>query len=253
MLDYTIVVPSRKRVHNMPTILDLLPSALICVDEREKNDYLEIVDESKLITHPAFDGAPKIRNWLLEEIKTKAIFFIADDFVGVKSTTGSNRFITDPEEILQIIENALIACDDLGLGVCCFSRTTNTTIINPDMRPIVPVQQVFSALGVMNSARYRKWETCLHGRADIDYTMQTLKEDRCVYADVRFYFDFGRIYSGRGGAVGLITTEQFMASSVRLKKKWGKYISFKGPSFSKNEGQVHCSINVTRYNKSGQR
>lgn len=236
----------------MPTIRELLPSAIICVDEREVEDYRSYVPDENLLAHPEFDGLPAIRNWIVDTIKTDAVVLIDDDLTCVRCTTGSKRAVTDSEEILAIIENGLIACSDLDLGVFCFSRTTNTTIIRPDVRPIVPVQQVFSAFGVMNRARHRKWRTDLHGRADVDYTMQTLLDDRCLYADIRYYFDFGRIYSGRGGAVGLISTSDFLEASKRLKDRWGKHINYGGRGFQKSDSSLHCGINVSRTNPSAQ-
>jgi hypothetical protein len=78
-------------------------------------------------------------------------------------------------------------------------------------------------------------------------------EDRCVYADVRFYFDCGPIYSGRGGSVGLITPEVFATSSRVLRDRWGKSLSFKAPSFVKNRNVTAMSLRVTRTNKVAQR
>jgi hypothetical protein len=51
-LDYAIVVPSRRRPHNMPTIRALLPTAMVCVDEREIADYQLFVPGERLLAHP---------------------------------------------------------------------------------------------------------------------------------------------------------------------------------------------------------
>ena len=37
-LDLAIVVPSRRRTHNMATSRLLLPTAIVCMDEREADD-----------------------------------------------------------------------------------------------------------------------------------------------------------------------------------------------------------------------
>ena len=57
-MDYRIVVPSRRRSHNMETIRWLLPSALVCIDEREFDDYARVCDVNRLIVHPPIDGLP---------------------------------------------------------------------------------------------------------------------------------------------------------------------------------------------------
>lgn len=128
MIDYQIVVPSRKRAHNMETIRWLLPTAKICIDEREVDDYAPFVEKSRLIVHPPIDGLPGTINWMMDNIQCECLVEIDDDFCGVQVNVGSKRFITDSEEILAIIENAMICTKDLGLTAFCWSRTPNTTI-----------------------------------------------------------------------------------------------------------------------------
>ena len=252
-LKYQIVVPSRRRVHNMAHIQRLLPSAIICVDEREADEYATAVPGPNLLYHPPMDGLPQVLNWTIEAMKAPVLVVIDDNLQGVQSTTGSQRFIADPEEILAILENAMRNCHDLGLSTFCFSRTPNVTITKPEWRPIVPTQVVASCRGVMGAARKRKYRIDMHGRADLDWTMRTLLEDRCIYADVRFYFDFGPIYSGRGGSVGLITPEVFEASSRALKRRWPGCLSFKSPGFLKRKNVAAMSIRVSRTSKLAQR
>ncbi len=252
-LDYTIVVPSRKRAHNMPVLRSLLPTALICVDERERQDYAPFVPQNKLLLHPPMDGLPSVINWMQHAIETPILIEVDDDFQRVIVTTGSQRKLTDPIEILAVLENAARACQDLGLSAFCFSRTPNTTIIRPAERPIVPVQSVCNAFGIMGAARHRPYDTTLLGRADVDWSLQTLLEERCVYADVRFYFDCGRVFGGRGGNVGLITPAKFKQTSVELQKRWGRYVSFKAPAFAKKRTVAAIRLKVSRTNPTAQR
>lgn len=255
MLDYAIVVPSRRRPHNMQVIRALLPTALVCIDEREQAEYLEVVPADKLLLHPPLKppGLPAVMNWMMDAVKQPILVEIDDDFQGVQVNTGSQRYITDPEEILAIIENAARACRDLGLTVFCFSRTPNTTIVRPEERPIVPTQSVCNAFGIMGAARHRKYDTTLTGRADVDWTLRTLLEDRVVLADIRFYFDCGPVFSGRGGNVGIVTADNFAAVSRALARKWGKSVSFKPPAWVKRRDVTPIRINVSRTNKTAQR
>jgi hypothetical protein len=254
MKKLSIVVPSRKRVHNMQTLLGLLPTATICVDEREADDYRAAVPAPQLLLHPPMDGGlPEVMNWIIDNVKAPILVTLDDDFQGVQATTGSQRYITDPEEILAIIENAARCCADLGLGAFCFSRTPNTTVIRPSERPIVPTQMVAGCRGVMNAARHRKYRVHMHGRADLDWTMQTLLEDRCIYADIRFYFDFGPSYAGRGGSVGLITADGFEAATRALKQRWAGCLVYKAPGWVKKRNVAAMGIKVSRTNKRAQR
>lgn len=251
--DYTIVVPSRKRTHNMATIRALLPTALICVDEREREDYAPLVPAGQLLVHPRMDGLFAVINWCMDHIDAECLIEIDDDFCGVQVTTGAKRFITDPIEILAILENAMVACRDLELSAFCFSRTPNTTVIRPDERPFVPVQSVCNAFGVMGAARRRHYDTRYLGRGDVDWTLRTLLLDRAVLADVRYYFDCGDVFGGRGGNVGLVTPETFKETSQLLKRIWGKHVSFKPPGYVKNRQVDAIRIAVSRTNKTAQK
>lgn len=252
-LDYTIVVPSRKRAHNMPVLRSLLPTALICVDERERWDYAAFVPSDRLLVHPPMDGLYNVINWMQEVVRSKILIEIDDDFQRVLCTTGSRRRITEPRDILAVLENAARACQDLELTTFCFSRTANSVLLRSDIRPIMPVQPVCNAFGMMGAARHRPYGREYLGRGDVDWTLRTLLEDRCVYADVRFYFDCGRVFGGRGGNVGLVTPAQFKATSALLKKKWGRSVSYKPPAFARKRSVAAISIKVSRSNPTAQK
>jgi hypothetical protein len=240
----------------MPVVRALLPSALICIEDSERESYKAAgVPDDKLLLHPKLDppGLPHVLNWMQDAVKQSILIEVDDDFVGVQVNTGSRRFITEPDEILAILENSAQACRDLGLTTFCYSRTPNTTIIRPEERPIVPTQSICNAFGVMGAARHRKYDAKLYGRADVDWTLQTLLEDRVVYADIRFYFDCGRVFSGQGGNVGLVTADQFAMVSRALAHKWGNSISFKAPAWVKRRQVSPVRIAVTRTNKTAQK
>lgn len=252
-LDYAIIVPSRRRAHNMGTIKLLLPTATICIDEREADDYMAVVPKARLLLHPPLEGLPAVMNWIQDNVNQQILVENDDDFAGVQVTTGSRRFITDSEEILAIVENGAQACSDLGLTTFCWSRTPNTTVIHPDMRPVVPTQAVCTAFGVMGAARHRKYDTRFTGRADIDWALTTLLKDRCLLADVRYYFDTGDAFAGRGGNVGVVTAEQFTAASRGLVEKWGNALSMKPPGYARKRQVAPLRIVATRTNKVAQR
>lgn len=118
----------------------------------------------------------------------------------------------------------------------------------------MPTQPVFRVFGVMGKARRRHWRADIPGRADVDWTLQTMLLDRIVYADVRFFFDCGAVFSGRGGAVGMLTAEMMEASTRALKKRWGSSVSFKQPGFmKKSRDMASISMRVRRHNKTAQK
>ena len=84
----------------------------------------------------------RVKNWMIDNVQPEVLVEIDDDFQGMQSNVGSRRYITDHQEILAIIENSIVCCQDLNLTTFCYSRTQNTTIIHPEVRPIVPTQAV---------------------------------------------------------------------------------------------------------------
>jgi hypothetical protein len=247
------VVPSRGRAEAMPALLKLLPTAFICADERERAAYAKVVPKKQLLIHPPSTGAPAARNWIFQNTDAECLIQCDDDLRGVQVNVGSRRFLTDPDEILAVLENAVTACSDLALTTFCFSRTANTTVIRPAERPIVPTQQVYGCWGVMNAARRRLYDATLKSRGDLDWTLKTLLADRCVYADVRFYFDFGASFSGSGGNSGLVTADDFRIATETVAKRWGKAITFKRPAWMKTGDTVAGKPAVKRSNRLAKR
>jgi hypothetical protein len=121
------------------------------------------------------------------------------------------------------------------------------------LRRIIAKEEVFRAFGIMGNARKRKWRTDVPGRSDIDWTLRTMLLDRCVYADVRFFFDCGAVFSGRGGNVGLVSAQQFTDATRELRKTWGCHVSFKSPGYLKKREVASLSLKVSRTNKIAQR
>jgi hypothetical protein len=252
--EYSIVVPSRKRVHNMAVIRYLLPTAIICVDEREVDDYARRVPKQNLLLHPPMDGKPRIMNWLMDEPSlAETLIVIDDDFCRVLTTMGKVRSITNAQDILALLENAARNCRDLELTTFCFSRTANPAMLKSDVRPLRAVHPVTNVFGVMGAARRRKFDTAIVGRSDFDWTLETLLHDRLVYADTRFFFDCGRVFAGRGGMVGLVSPDAFKNSTQLIANKWGSSVSFKPPGFVKKKSVDSMSIRVSRTNPTAQK
>lgn len=228
-----------------------MPSALVCVAKAEADSYSEVVPANQLLLHDDLPSLISIRNWLNATIQEDCLVQIDDDLRCVRGLVGKARKITDPDSIRELIENSARVSADLDIGVFCWSRTQNVIISDPIFQPIRFVQPVSCAFGMRGSARNREFDPELPGRADFNFTMQTLLKDRILYADVRFYFDHGSIQSGLGGNVGVLTAEAYATSSEKLQKRWGKYVSFKPPSYRKKgtaQNMQSMSVRVRRQN-----
>lgn len=253
-LDYQIVVPSRRRAENMPRLRSLLPDAYICVDQAERTDYAAHVPEDKLLLHPGKVGGPAVRNWIINNVDAPILVMSDDDFQGVRMLCGSHRFITNADDIRAIVENSARVCDDLDLTTFCYSRTANPIICQPDHYPAEAVHPVYGLFGIMGRARYRLYDEKLRSRADLDWSLRTFLEDRIVYCDLRFYFEFGASFSQSGGNSGLVSAEDFEAAAKLIKQRWGKHVSFRPSNFTRGHRQTsNGSIRVRRSARNAQR
>ena len=181
----------------------MLPDATVCVARSEAEDYRPIAP--RLLVHDDLDALVHIWNWLQDTVQEDCLICVDDDLRCVRRLIGRPRKVTDPEVIRAIIENSVQIAADLDISTICWSRTANTLLLDPESRPIRFVQPISASFGLRGRARERRFDPCFIGRADADYTMRTLLEDRITYADVRWYWDHGRVFSGRGGNVGLGT------------------------------------------------
>jgi TET-Associated Glycosyltransferase len=237
MLNYKIVIPSRRRVQNMPPMRALLPDAFVCVDEAEVADYRAAVPESKIIPHPPLGSLARIRNWILNSLSEPVIVMIDDDLLRVRTVfTRTKKSIRDPESILDIIENSMAAAQDCGAGVFCWMMIDNPYLLSipPDFAPIKMNGVISGSFGLLGRAREtRRFDERMIGKADFDFTLETLRVDRFMFVDTRFQFHHARVFGGQGGNVGLIDQAAAERTNRRMRKKWGGYFSDAKPNYVK--------------------
>ena len=234
----------------MKRVLGLLPEALICVAKSEAADYSEVVPAAQLLFHDDLPALVPIRNWLNRTIQEDCVVQVDDDLKAVWFLIGKKRRTTDPAVIREIIENTHRVAADLNISVFCWSRSANQFVLRPWLNPIRFATPISCSFGLRGRARQRRFDPGCPGREDFDFSMQTLLEDRILYADARFYFDHGRIFSGLGGNAGLITDGQFASATERLKQKWGRFLSMDKPGFQKGKANnvPAMSVRVRRHN-----
>lgn len=220
---YRIVVCSRKRTHNMPTILELLPNATVLVHESEREDYLKFVPEEQLATHDKL-GISRIRQYALDCFPDETIVFIDDDFKGVRSLVGERPSgYADAESIKQIVENAVNTSKDLGIDLFYWNRIANPMQFNGGNPFYFCAGYAGGAFGV--NRRLLSFDQNLSEREDVDITLLSLLKNRKVLIDNRLYFQFGNVNQGTGGLQGLRSSEATTANNAYMKRKWGKWIT----------------------------
>jgi hypothetical protein len=220
---------------------------MVAVAESERGDYAEVVPPSQLLLHDDLPTLPDIRNWLSRTIQEDCLVQVDDDLKWVSPMIGKRQKCTDPLKIWEIIDNTHTVAADLDITVFCYSRSQNSFLTDPEFLPFRLAAPLSSTFGLRGAARERLWDNTMMGRADMDFLLRTLLEDRIVLCDMRLLFDHGRVFSGRGGAVGMISAEHFADVTVRLSKRWGRFIGH-GPNFRKTSNTSPMSIKVNRMN-----
>jgi hypothetical protein len=237
-----------------------MPDATVYVAEDEMDDYAPHVPRASLIAHPKASTLVECYNWMLTQFDEPCLIKADDDLVSVDIMRHDRlRANRDPEVIKRIIENAVESCEDLNLGVFCWSRNQNYVTSRTHEHPFRLMLPVMGTFGVMGKARYRKWDIAMHGRADFDFTLQTLLEDRIVLCDSRYYFNHGRVFTGEGGLRGKVTGDHFKIATELLVKKWGDCVggggtkAGRGRPKGKGSGmaKIGFALNVSRRNRSG--
>jgi len=243
---YEIVVPSRRRVENMPRILRLLPTATVTVDEREADDYAPHVPADRLLLHAPTETLGQVRQWVLDHREAEAVVMIDDDFRAVVAMPGRKpRRIVEPAAILRIVENAVDVAADLGVALFCWSRMPNPLQFCGHA-PASLAALASNAWGVVG--REFAVDKALNLCESVDLTLQNLLHRRIVWQDRRFYFDCGGVWAGQGGLQGVRTSDGEAAERRRMARRWGPYLELEA---AKKGGTTGMSIRVQRQSALG--
>jgi hypothetical protein len=239
--DLSFAIPSSGRAEVcLNTIRMLVPTATVYVAEKEAEDYLRAgVPPAQLRTHPNLDGMGAIRNFLVQDSKTKALVSVDDDLQSVLVRVGRKpRKITDPERIREVAySTALIASE---IGVAMFGWGVQPfPMYYKDSDPMSLSGAFGGAVGYLG--KLAKYDDRLKVAEDVDAIMRELLERRVVFSDKRFYWNFGRVMGGVGGLQGKRTEERCRLDKELLKQKWGDQLRI-----SEDKPGVQCHIRVKR-------
>lgn len=224
---YRLVCPSRKRTFLMGRYMAMFPYATVTVDESEMDAYAPFVPKEQLVPHPPFSCLPEIRNWILDTFTEPCIVMSDDDICQVKVLGGHMRGLKRAADLQRLIENGLQIAEDLDIGL--FGWNPSCPLVSDYFvrDPISLTKDCAGIVGIRGPARHRRYDLGATGRADVDFTLQALAEDRIVLIDLRFHFDVGTNQSLKGGALGLISEEQRIKASDYTRKKWGNFIALR--------------------------
>jgi hypothetical protein len=228
-----VVIPSRNRVQECAHALRLFPDATIVVHGEEVDQYREgLPEQVEIHSHDLEGGIAPIRQWVLDNFDDEAILFVDDDVKYLKVVAGHEdhgRVIKDPLAIAQVIENAAYIASEIGAPIFGFSQTSGDVRKYRPTDPINMAGWVGSVIGVVG--REIDYDVTLKMRADIDFCLRALLEQRIVFIDKRFSFVHHKMFGHRGGNAHMRGKERSELEMALLKERWGNWVSFvKGKS-----------------------
>jgi hypothetical protein len=205
MIDYEIIIPSRRRQNELRGYFNLFPSATIFIHESEHDAYAKIVGKEKIRTHNK-QGLWAIHREMILTSEHEIVVHIDDDVNKVFFNSGDERgliAIKDPEHILSVIENTAQTAKDLGLELFGWDLQGKPHYFKPTQpfQLTTPIDTAFGTIG-----RRLLPDPDFFTSGGVDLNLNALLHSRVTWMDTRYFFDNGKVFGGRGGLQGLRTS-----------------------------------------------
>lgn len=216
-----VVIPSKGRASTIKDrSLKFFPDAVVTVDEEDLDDYRSKGIEN-LLPHPKLGSLAEIRNWILSTIPDD-LFMPDDDLCQVYSVVGrNNRRYNDPDDIMQIVENAAFITRQIGAGYFGFSNSPDPKTFKP-FDPINFSGWVGSQVG--HIGRRLHYDNRLSLYDDCDFSLENLLRLRIVFIDTRFVFQCYKTLRQPGGNTRFRSSERSANETEYLQQKWGRWV-----------------------------
>jgi len=163
----------------------------------------------------------KLRNWVLDNFKSKIVVMFDDDIDCLWSNTRFIGFaIRDAKTIDDILLNTAQCCADAGCHFFGFSQNWDVRKYQAN-KPFILNSWVGGVVGIVESKiRFNEHNGF---RVDIDYSLRNLLKHRIIWRDERFSFRQKRLYN-KGGLSQYRTAERDKSDVEYIKNTWGKYV-----------------------------
>ncbi len=228
-VDLRVVIPSRGRIEECKHAVKLFPGALVVVHQPEYDDYrAALPSHVEVMPHKLEGGIAPIRQWVLDTIPNTAVLFVDDDVRYLKVVAGfetASRVIKDPVAIAQVVENAAYIAGEIGAPIFGFSQTSGDVRKYRPTDPISLSGWVGSVIGVYG--RNIEYDTTLRMRADIDFCLRALLEERLIFIDSRFSFIHHAMFQHKGGNAHMRGAERSKREIDVLRQRWGQWVDVK--------------------------
>lgn len=236
LYDIRILILSRGRSDNVSTV-NVFPDYIeLLVPESEKDLYASKYANPILTIPDDVIGLGRVRNWVLDNFKENTVVMLDDDIQRCYCISGLHaRQIKDKDEMVQIIINDAVMCQDLGLH--CFGYTQTDIRKYSGCEPFKFTGWVGCVIGVVGR-KYRFRDDKY--KVDIDYCLKNMLVDRVLWIDCRYYF-FQNRDNNKGGNSIFRTADEYQKSLDSLLQTWKGWLTM-----SENRSQVSLRTHIKR-------
>jgi hypothetical protein len=220
MSDIVYYSPSFKRAETAIT-QKYLPFCKYVVAEFEAEEYLKKGHDIWIVPNDAQGSVSKIRNYILNNSKSKKIVMLDDDMSHIGRWNNQKIKKLNAEEVQEFCENGFNIADDLnikywGLNLLpdkgAYREYTPFSFTNPILGPF----QAFNDLDL-------RYDEKLPLKEDYDLSLQVLNKYRKTLRFNAYHYSVKQ-HTNTGGCANYRTKKKEEEQFKLLQKKWGSQI-----------------------------
>ena len=165
--------------------------------------------------------------WMLENSASRRVFFCDDDIKYVQELYRiteegkvTQKKITDPDHIMEILENSAHICAEIGAHFWSFDDNPNPAKYLSTLPFRLRKRGSTAYGGILKDGLTWGFDPRFATKADMDFYLMCLVKDRIIWADYRYVF-VGDAYENRGGCTELRTIQREVEETKLLQQKYG--------------------------------
>lgn len=237
-----IVIPSMSRAATMTTH-KLLPNAIVCVPQSQRDDYRRVVENDRILLHPdSVKGLTPKLNWIFDRFDESghrdfcfadSLVFVDDDITSIQrcfTERDENPTIRDPAIIEQIIINTARLARDLGAFYFGWEASNGALRYYTGLRPFALTGYINGCAMGFRRGHGLRFDPRIVAKNDFDIAAANAHRHRLCVKDCRYTFVQKETFTGRGGQAAYRTSDTERRDVDLLRKKWGPIFRIGGHS-----------------------
>jgi hypothetical protein len=223
MSEYTICIPSYKRAKDCKAA-NWLTKAVICCHKFESEQYRKN-NKNRILIMPddlAGKGMAVIRNWIVDNVKSKNTLMIDDDVTCIGYYEDEERHKFTESQVYEFIKNGFRMCKEAGTVLWGINLLEDKKAYR-EYSPFSLSSVVLGPfMGIIKTHEVR-FDERLGLKEDYDYSLQVLNKFRKILRFNKYHYIVGHLV-GQGGCISYRTSKAEMTQRELFEKKWGKSI-----------------------------